>query len=64
MQAGMDPMTALQRSMAPVIKFYPSFRGAMIAVNMEGKYGMFKEITNTDFDFLYNQPILFSMSVF
>ncbi|XP_048777597.1 N(4)-(Beta-N-acetylglucosaminyl)-L-asparaginase-like isoform X2 [Ostrea edulis] len=39
MQAGMDPMTALQRSMAPVIKFYPSFRGAMIAVNMEGKYG-------------------------
>lgn len=41
MQAGVDPTTALQKAMAPIIKFYPSFRGAMIAVNMDGKYGMY-----------------------
>lgn len=40
MQAGVDPTTALQKAMAPIIKFYPSFHGAMIAVNMDGKYGM------------------------
>ncbi|XP_062619147.1 N(4)-(Beta-N-acetylglucosaminyl)-L-asparaginase-like [Saccostrea cucullata] len=39
MQNGVDPVTALQKSMAPIIKFYPSFRGAMIAVNKDGKYG-------------------------
>lgn len=39
MQAGADPTTALQKAMAPIIKFYPSFHGAMIAVNMDGKYG-------------------------
>jgi hypothetical protein len=49
MQVGVDPMTALQNAMAPIIKFYPSFHGAMIAVNIEGKYGMFKEATNIDY---------------
>ncbi|XP_022327702.2 N(4)-(Beta-N-acetylglucosaminyl)-L-asparaginase-like [Crassostrea virginica] len=39
MLSGTDPTTALQRAMAPIIKYYPTFRGAMIAVNMRGKYG-------------------------
>ena len=41
MLSGTDPTTALQRAMAPIIKYYPTFRGAMIAVNMRGKYGMY-----------------------
>ena len=41
MLSGTDPTTALQRAMAPIIQYYPSFRWAMIAVNMRGKYGMY-----------------------
>lgn len=55
MQAGVDPTTALQKAMAPIIKFYPSFRGAMIAVNIDGKYGMHLNLAHVLFSENFNQ---------
>lgn len=55
MQAGADPTTALQKAMAPIIKFYPSFYGAMIAVNMDGKYGMHLKLAHELFSENLNQ---------
>jgi hypothetical protein len=63
MQAGIDPTTALQRSMTTVIKFYPSIRSAMFAVNTQGDHGMLKEVLNTGI-LLPPQPMhLFFMSI-
>ena len=39
MKQDIDPTTALKQSLAPIIRFYPTFHGAMIAVNAKGKYG-------------------------
>lgn len=38
MEAGMDPLNALKTAMRPIIRYYPSFKGAMIAVDNQGDY--------------------------
>ena len=35
----MDPLNALKTAMRPIIRYYPSFKGAMIAVDNQGDYG-------------------------
>lgn len=49
MQATVDPRAALKKAMAPIIKFYPSVHGAMIALNMDGKYGMYIKLAHVLF---------------
>lgn len=63
MQAGVDPTTALQRAMAPIIKFYPAFHGAMIAVNMDGKYGMYIKLEHVLFSENLNQNLLIQTAI-
>jgi len=41
MKYGMEPSLALNTAIAPIIQYYPSFFGAMVAVNSVGTYGMF-----------------------
>lgn len=41
MKYGMEPSLALNTAMAPIKQYYPSFFGAMVAVNSVGTYGMF-----------------------
>ena len=41
MKYGMEPSLALNTAMAPIIQYYPSFFGAIVAVNSVGTYGMF-----------------------
>lgn len=42
MKYGMEPLLALNTAMAPIIQYYPSFFGAMVAVNSTGTYGTFE----------------------
>lgn len=38
MKSGMEPSLALKEAMAPIIQYYPSFFGAMIAVSSNGTF--------------------------
>ncbi|KAK3100754.1 hypothetical protein FSP39_024737 [Pinctada imbricata] len=39
MRLGHDPTTALHTALAPIIRHYPGFHGAMLAVDKYGNYG-------------------------
>lgn len=39
MGSGMTPSNAALFSIKPIIKFYPDFNGAVIAVNSKGEHG-------------------------
>ncbi|XP_035824306.1 N(4)-(Beta-N-acetylglucosaminyl)-L-asparaginase isoform X2 [Aplysia californica] len=40
MEYGASPTEAAQKAMAPIIKHYPQFSGALVAVNRTGHYGI------------------------
>lgn len=39
MEAGMDPTTACQLALKPIIKYYSSFSGGIVCLNKDGVYG-------------------------
>ena len=39
MNRGMSPSSACEQALAPIIKFYPDFSGAVVAANKKGVYG-------------------------
>lgn len=41
MERGLSPEEAARVAMAPIIQFYPSFSGALVAVNTSGNHGMY-----------------------
>ncbi|XP_059157847.1 N(4)-(Beta-N-acetylglucosaminyl)-L-asparaginase-like [Physella acuta] len=41
MERGLSPEEAARVAMAPIIQFYPSFSGALVAVNTSGNHGAF-----------------------
>lgn len=62
MERGVSPKEACEIAMSPIIRAYPKFSGALIAVNLTGHYGQCLLFNLNDLFFcLFKKNIFYSI---